>query len=63
MTMVRHATTEEIFAMLDGIEPAEARALLELLDGAAEGGFVPPEDVHRWAAMLQVLAIDPNDVH
>jgi hypothetical protein len=62
MTMIRHATSEEIFAMLDGIEPDEARGLLDLLDSMAAAGEVPEEDVPRWTAMLQVLAVDPATV-
>ena len=62
MTMLRHATTEEIYATLDGIEPREARALLALLDSMAAAGDLAPEDVPRWAAMLQVFALDPATV-
>jgi hypothetical protein len=62
MTMLRHATAEEIFATLDGIEPSEARALLELLESMAAAGDIPREDVPRWTAMLQVFAVDPATV-
>lgn len=62
MTMLRHATTEEIFETLDGIEPREARALLERLESMAAAGEIPREDVPRWTAMLQVFAVDPATV-
>ena len=62
MTMLRHATSEEIFAVLDGIEPDEARALLDQLESMAAAGDIANGDVPRWTAMLQVLALDPTTV-
>lgn len=60
--MIRHTTAEEIFALLDGTEPDDARRLLDLLESVADGGFVAREDVARWAAILQVFAVDPSTV-